>query len=195
MLPCMMQRRVFLSSAVAFAAAPALAATSEAEAFVYTLAAPRTHAIMRHALAPGGGDPAEFRLDDPSTQRRLSDAGRAQARAIGTALRQAGARFDRVLTSQWDRCRETAELLDLGPVTDLSALNSFFGNRDRGPAQTEALRATLMALPPKETLMLVTHQVNITAFTGVFPSSGEVVAATARAEGQADIRATFLIRP
>jgi phosphohistidine phosphatase SixA len=189
----MIPRRAFLASAAAFAVTPALAARLDPADFVATLAAPRTHAMMRHALAPGGGDPAGFRLDDPSTQRRLSDAGRDQARAIGAALREAGARFDLVLTSQWDRCRETAALLDLGPVTDEPALNSFFGNRSRGPAQTDSLRARLMALPPGTTAMLVTHQVNITAYTGVFPSSGEVVAATAREAGQADVRGTFLI--
>jgi broad specificity phosphatase PhoE len=162
-------------------------------AFVATLAAPRTHAMMRHALAPGGGDPPVFRLDDPSTQRRLSDAGREQARTIGAALRAAGARFDLVLSSRWDRCLETAELLGLGPVEAAPALDSFFGARSRGPAQTDALRARLMALPPGATAMLVTHQVNITAYTGVFPRSGEVVAVEARPQGRGAERGRFLI--
>ena len=139
------------------------------------LSAPRTHAIMRHALAPGGGDPAGFRLDDPSTQRRLSDEGRAQARRIGAELKQKGARFDHVWTSQWDRCRETARLLGLGEPVDMPALNSFFQDRSTEAAQTSALLDRLLALPSAQTAMMVTHQVNITALTGVFPASGEVV--------------------
>lgn len=143
------------------------------------LTRPGAVAIMRHALAPGGGDPARFRLGDCATQRNLDAAGRDQARAIGAAIRSAiGAAdvsVDRVLTSQWCRCRETGRLLDLGPVEDLPALDSFFADRARGPAQTEALRAFLAARPEGERLMLVTHQVNITALTGVFPRSGEVV--------------------
>ena len=63
--------------------------------------------LMRHALAPGTGDPADFALDDCSTQRNLSDEGRAQARMIGEAFASRGIRIDEVLTSQWCRCRET----------------------------------------------------------------------------------------
>ena len=148
---------------------PGLALADDWEA----LDQPGAIAIMRHALAPGGGDPAGFDVTDCATQRNLDDRGRAQARAIGAALRDRGIRFDRVLTSQWCRCRETAELLNLGPVTEEPALNSFFGNRSRGPAQTEATRALLAE--GGDRLMLVTHQVNITALTGVFPASGEVV--------------------
>lgn len=75
---------------------------------------PGAVAIMRHALAPGTGDPADFELDDCSTQRILSDAGRDQARRIGAAFRERGITFDRVLTSQWCRTTETAEL----PISD-----------------------------------------------------------------------------
>lgn len=163
----LLSRRALLLAAVL---APPRAA---AEPALAALAEPRTHAAMRHALAPGGGDPPGFRLDAPETQRRLSDAGRAQARAVGARL--AGARFDHVLTSRWDRCRETARLLGLGAPVDAPPLDSFFAARDRGPAQTAATRALLLAMAPRETALLVTHQVNVTALTGVFPQSGEVV--------------------
>src|SRR3546814_19163678 len=73
-------------------------------------------AIMRHATAPGFGDPEGFRLNDCSTQRNLSDAGRAQARRIGDAIRAHGVTIGRVLSSRWCRCLETAALLGLGPV-------------------------------------------------------------------------------
>jgi phosphohistidine phosphatase SixA len=151
-----------------------LAGPLHAEGLVL-LREPGVHAIMRHALAPGGGDPPGFRIDAPETQRRLSDEGRAQARDAGTAIRATGATVETVLTSQWDRCRETAKLLDLGPVADASPLNSFFQNRATRDAQTEATRALIAALPADANAMLVTHQVNITALTGVYPASGEIV--------------------
>ena len=68
--------------------------------------------IMRHALAPGGGDPTNFRVDDCATQRNLDGAGRAQATDIGRALVASGLVLGaRIFTSQWCRCRETAELI------------------------------------------------------------------------------------
>lgn len=136
---------------------------------------PGAVALMRHALAPGFGDPPSFTLGDCSTQRNLDDRGRAQARAVGDAFRARGVRVDRVLTSQWCRCRETAELLGLGPVEEVAALNSFFADRSTADAQTRATRAMLAALPDGVLPVVVTHQVNITALTGIFPSSGELV--------------------
>ncbi|WP_417514578.1 histidine phosphatase family protein [Minwuia sp.] len=131
--------------------------------------------IMRHALAPGTGDPAAFRIGDCSTQRNLSQAGRDQARAIGAAFRDRGITFDRVLTSAWCRCEETAQLLEAGPVEVLPALNSFFGAREREAAQTRALQGFIAGLEPGERVLMVTHQVNISALTGEFTRSGEVL--------------------
>lgn len=139
------------------------------------LAAGDAVAVMRHALAPGTGDPAGFRLGDCSTQRNLDGRGRAQARAIGAALRSRGIEIDQVLTSQWCRARETAELLGFGEATELPALNSFFASRSRADRQTRELRATIGKFAEGATAILVTHQVNITALTGVYPSSGEIV--------------------
>ncbi|WP_371060320.1 histidine phosphatase family protein [Rhodosalinus sp. 5P4] len=139
------------------------------------LKAPGAVALMRHALAPGTGDPAGFTLGDCATQRNLSEDGRAQARRIGVALREAGIVFDHVWTSQWCRCRETAELLELGTLAERPPLNSFFAGRGDPAAQTAATRALLDALPQGERAMLVTHYVNIRALTGVAPGSGEIV--------------------
>jgi len=130
------------------------------------LAEPGVVAIVRHAQAPGTGDPARFTLDDCTTQRNLDARGREQARAIGAAIRAAGVVVDRVLTSQWCRCRDTARLLDLGPAEDLPALDSFFRNPARAEPQTAELRQLLVDLPAGETVMLVTHYVNIRALTG-----------------------------
>jgi broad specificity phosphatase PhoE len=143
------------------------------------------HVLMiRHALAPGTGDPAGFRLDDCATQRNLSDAGRDQARAIGAWLRERGIARARVYSSQWCRCLETAELLDLGPVTELPALNSFYQRPgDREPNLT-ALEAFLADQPlDDELLVLVTHQVTISAVTGQFTRSGHGVVMRLRAGG------------
>jgi phosphohistidine phosphatase SixA len=155
---------------------------------------PGTIAVMRHALAPGGGDPANFELGDCSTQRNLNDAGREQARRIGQAFRDQGIQVDRVLTSQWCRCRDTAELLDLAPVEDFPALNSFFQDRSTRDQQTAAVRDFLAEAPDDDKLVLVTHQVNITALTDVFPSSGEVVVIEVGDDGAVDVRGTVLIR-
>lgn len=181
-------RRVVLAALLAPLAARA---TDPAEPFLAALRAPGVHAIMRHAIAPGKGDPPGFRVGDAATQRRLSDAGRAQARAAGRLLREGGVLFDRVLSSQWDRCMETALLLDLGPVTEEPALNSFFADRSTRAAQTAQVAASLAGLPPGARVMLVTHQVNVTALTGVFPASGEILAirpAEGRAEAVARLR-------
>lgn len=142
---------------------------------------PGAVAIMRHALAPGGGDPAYFDISDCTTQRNLDDRGRDQARAIGAALRDRGFTFDKVLTSQWCRCRDTATLLDVGPVTEAPAFNSFFQDRSTSEAQTTAAQEIINA--HDGTLMVVTHQVNITALTGVFPSSGEIIVIRATNRG------------
>ncbi|MEC7000786.1 MAG: histidine phosphatase family protein, partial [Actinomycetota bacterium] len=82
--------------------------------------------LYRHALAPGGGDPPEFDVNDCSTQRNLSDAGRRQARDMGAALRQNKVDVRRVLSSPWCRSRETAELMKLGPVRTMMRFGSTF---------------------------------------------------------------------
>lgn len=131
--------------------------------------------LMRHALAPGTGDPSSFVIDDCGTQRNLSDEGRNQARRIGARFRDNGIATARVFSSQWCRCLETAELLDLGPVEPLPALNSFFRNRERAEPQTRAVEDWIAGQDLAEPVVLVTHQVNVTALTGVFPASGEML--------------------
>lgn len=131
--------------------------------------------LIRHAIAPGTGDPARFRIGDCSTQRNLSEEGRRQSRKIGQRFRNNGITSAQVFTSQWCRSRETARLLGLGEVTDLPPLNSFFSRRDREKPQMQALREWLAARKLDKPLVLVTHQVNITSFSGIFPASGEMV--------------------
>lgn len=134
---------------------------------------PGAIAIMRHALAPGTGDPGNFRLEDCTTQRNLNEAGRQQARKTGEALRERGIVFDKVFTSQWCRARETARLLDIGTPIDMASLNSFFGGQGDRSAQTDETRAALQNMTG--TVLLVTHQVNISALTGLPARSGEII--------------------
>ena len=125
--------------ALALPAAPAPAGAGEA-ALLAALREGRAVALMRHATAPGTGDPAGFALGDCTTQRNLSAAGREQARATGARLRAAGIAMARIYSSQWCRCLETARLLGLGEVTELPALNSFFGERAQAPGRPPSSR-------------------------------------------------------
>jgi phosphohistidine phosphatase SixA len=138
--------------------------------------------MMRHALAPGGGDPPGFRLDDCATQRNLSDAGRAQAAATGARLRGAGVVAGEVASSAWCRCQETARLLGMGPVRHHPALDSWFG-RTPPEGAPEALRQLIASWQGPGARLLVTHQVNITRTTGVFPASGELVVLRPQGDG------------
>lgn len=139
--------------------------------------------VMRHAQTVAGtGDPLGFRLGDCSTQRNLSEVGREQARATGAAWHQQGLPIVSVHSSAWCRCLETGELLGFGPVQRLTALNSFFEEREQGEAQTQALRSWLNRRERRGIAVLVTHQVNVTALTGVYPRSGEAVVVSAAGE-------------
>ena len=154
---------------------------------------PRTHLIMRHALAPGVGDPSNFDLRDCSTQRNLDDRGRAQARATGQRIRGLGIQVDHVLSSQWCRCLETAELLNLGPVEEAPNINSFFSARDQEAAQTAAMRQQLLAMPPAKTTLLVTHWVNVIALIDRRPTSGEIFAFSINKAGVITVHDSFVI--
>jgi phosphohistidine phosphatase SixA len=150
-------------------------------------------ALLRHALAPGTGDPADFTLDDCDTQRNLSNEGRLQAKRVGDRLRANGIEDVRVLSSQWCRCLETAELLGFGTVEWLAALNSFFRDYSHREPRTKALRAWLaregsMLDSPA---VLVSHQVNITALTGVQPASATLVVVRPTLDGEIEVLGTI----
>ncbi|TVQ94895.1 MAG: histidine phosphatase family protein [Chromatiaceae bacterium] len=185
-----------LLATATLAAAPADADPSGEAALWGQLAAGRAVALLRHALAPGTGDPPGMVLDECRTQRNLSAAGRDQARAIGARLRAHGIDRAEVRSSQWCRCLDTARLLGVGEVQPFPALNSFFADRRAATASTEATRALVLThLAPTvaaasgeqdrspRPLILVTHQVNITALTGVFPASGEMLLVGLGADG------------
>lgn len=133
--------------------------------------------LYRHALAPGGGDPAGFDVDDCSTQRNLSDDGRQQARNMGRQLRARGVDVSRVLSSPWCRSRETADLMDVGRVRELKRLGSVFTAPTSVAQRREAATRRLIERHADRSgvMILVGHQANIIDVTGVAPTSGEGV--------------------
>ncbi|MEL6336651.1 MAG: histidine phosphatase family protein [Pseudomonadota bacterium] len=187
-----MDRRLFLAGLGALCGTTG-STTAWADGALSLLVEPRTHVIMRHALAPGTGDPATFALRECGTQRNLDSRGREQARATGAMLRDAGVRIDAVLSSQWCRCLDTARLLDLAPVEEEPALNSFFSARSRAGAQTAAVIERLASTPEDRTFMLVTHFVNVRALLGETTTSGEMVIFRLERDGTTTIRDTVLV--
>ena len=190
----MLSNRLLLAVALLAALVPA-SAPADADMRFARLSESGVVAIMRHALAPGSGDSVSFALDDCATQRNLNARGRAQSQEIGAAIRAAGVTVDRVLTSQWCRCRDTARLLGLGPVEELPALNSFFRDRSRAGGQTAELRRFLLGLSRGETVVLVTHYVNIQALTGRGVASGEVLLLEIGHDGALSVVDGILIDP
>lgn len=131
---------------------------------------------LRHAIAPGGGDPALFDVNDCATQRNLSAQGRAQSRHIGVQLKTLGIAPSKVWSSQWCRSTETAELMAVGEVEPLPALNSFFQNPSAGPAQIAELKAFIQALDPTGgPYVMVSHQVVVSGLNNTFVASGDGV--------------------
>jgi phosphohistidine phosphatase SixA len=153
------------------AGSPAASETSAA----WEALRPGAIVLFRHAIAPGTGDPSGMRLGDCSSQRNLDEAGRAQARRIGEAVRAQGVAVGAVLASRWCRAAETADLAFPGRARPEPAFDSFFAERGEGPARTAEARRILLGWSGPGALVVVTHQVNIAALTGVVPSSGEGV--------------------
>ena len=132
--------------------------------------------FIRHAYAPGNGDPAGFNLNDCSTQRNLSDDGRKQAQRIGEFFTKNKIGIDKVLSSEWCRCKETAKIAFKNYSTN-SFLNSFysakfFKNKDK---QITAFNNYIKNFKSKKNLILVTHYVFISEVLNYGPSSGEIV--------------------
>ena len=134
--------------------------------------------LMRHADAPGFSDPAGHRLDQCSTQRNLGEFGKKQAERTGQWLSQQGIESAKVFSSPWCRCVDTATLLNKGPVVIDKSLGSFFESMGQSSQQTEGLRQlVLKSLKqfPGTPIIMVSHHVNIEAFTGVVLGSGDMV--------------------
>jgi phosphohistidine phosphatase SixA len=134
--------------------------------------------MMRHAQAPGTGDPVGYSLDDCSTQRNLGEAGRWQAASTGEWLRRQGINRAMVYSSPWCRCKDTAQGLNLGGYVVEPSLGSFFDSPRRAGLQMQALSAFLtkaMAVKGPRAMILVTHHVNIREFVGENVGSADMV--------------------
>jgi len=136
--------------------------------------------FLRHAFAPGmdaKGKPAEFKIEDCSTQRNLDATGRQQATTIGKKISAAGIKFGVIYSSQWCRCLETARLLNLGEVHPKASLNSGFRGLFNKEENILKLRKNLESLRnTKKLILMVTHQSIISAITGVSVKSGGAIA-------------------
>jgi len=133
-------------------------------------------ALMRHADAPGGaGDPPGFRIDDCATQRNLSEKGRVDAEKIGSRLKGEGIAFEKILSSPWCRCIDTARLLNLGTVETEATFGNVVVLKDQRQTLTTGARALIARWTAGGNLLVVTHGANIQALTGVWLASGEIV--------------------
>lgn len=152
--------------------------------------------MIRHAYAPGTGDPANFRIGDCSTQRNLNGEGREQARKLGAHIRAQGIKRARVLTSQWCRCSETAALLDLGPVEEFTGLNSFYTMPEKKDEWLTELRGMLARLDRQTDMpvILVTHAVTISAIAGTSASSGGAILLDLNGTGAPDFAGRVTVR-
>ena len=133
--------------------------------------------LIRHSLAPGGGDPVGFKVGDCKTQRNLNKAGIEQSKKIGKIFKDNKISIDVVLSSAWCRCKDTAYYA-FGEFKEFSALNSTFSTpyNKNEPRQIKEIEKYLMNWEGKgKNLILVTHYSVITAITNAAPSSGEIV--------------------
>ena len=132
--------------------------------------------FIRHAYAPGSGDPNNFNLNDCSTQRNLSNEGKNQAKNIGEFFRKNKIKIEKVISSEWCRCKDTSSLA-FGSFETKNFLNSFYSSKfaKNKNSQMLDLRKYIKNFKSKKNLVLVTHYVVISEALNYAPSSGEIV--------------------
>ncbi len=143
--------------------------------------------LMRHTLAPGVGDPANYSLQDCKTQRNLNAEGRAQAVFVGEWLKKQGVKNAEVHSSVWCRCKDTAALLNFGEYKVEPALASFFDDMSKGKESHLKLQrfiASKIKSKGDKALIMVTHHVNILKFMGENIASGDMVLAKVNPKGE-----------
>ena len=134
--------------------------------------------FIRHALAPGGGDPNNFNLNDCKTQRNLSESGIIQSKKIGEFFKKNNIPIDKVLSSEWCRCKDTAKYAFKNYNT-FKALNSFYDEKfyKFKDQQIENLKEFIKKWDGNKNLIFVTHYVVISEMLNIGVSSGEIVIA------------------
>ena len=143
--------------------------------------------LMRHTLAPGVGDPANYSLSECKTQRNLSAEGREQAIVVGNWLRHQGIQNAEVYSSTWCRCKDTAQLLGYKGWQIEPTLASFFDDMSKAKIQNQRLQSFIaekLKTKGQQALILVTHHVNIYEFMGENVSSGDLVLAKVDKQGK-----------
>ena len=132
--------------------------------------------FIRHAYAPGSGDPFNFDLDNCSTQRNLNQEGINQSKKIGQLFSKNKVQIDKVLSSEWCRCKDTAEFA-FNEYTTFNALNSFYASRFKKnkAKQVIDLKNYILNWNSKKNLVLVTHFVVISEILNISASSGEII--------------------
>ena len=132
--------------------------------------------FIRHAYAPGGGDPINFDINKCNTQRNLSDSGRKQASEIGSFFKKNNIQVNKVYSSEWCRCKETA-LFAFNEFETKNFLNSFFSSKfaNNKDSQIEKLKEFINNWDGKNNIIFVTHYVVISEILNYAPSSGEIV--------------------
>ena len=157
-----------------------------------SLKQPGATALFRHTSAPGIGDPPNFKAFECKTQRNLNEIGRAEARKLGEEFRSRKIEVGAVLSSQWCRTRDTARLAFGDLVRYEPSFNSsFLASAEISEAQTAQARAVLANWHGPGVLVVITHQVNITALTGMNTASGEGVVVTASGDGSLKVLGTI----
>ena len=133
--------------------------------------------FLRHSLAPGNGDPLNFNVNDCSTQRNLDQVGIAQSRMIGRTFNELDIKFSKIYSSNWCRCKDTVINMEVGKFKTHMGLNSFYERHADKEATLRKLNNLIKSLNSSDgPYLLVTHYVNILAFTGLSTSSGGMVA-------------------
>lgn len=182
----MLRRLTFGAVALALALALlGLSASARADEPLWALLKAGGQVILvRHAITtPGVGDPPGMRLDDCASQRNLTDAGRAHARRLGDAFRARGIAVDRLLSSPWCRCLETARLA-WGPAEVWPPLGNLYGRSERQAEQVREMRALVSERRAGGALVLISHGSTISALTGISPDPAEMVIVTPQGGGR-----------
>ena len=132
--------------------------------------------FIRHAIAPGNGDPQNFDISNCSTQRNLSKDGKLQALKIGKFFKKNDIKLTKVLSSEWCRCKDTANIA-FGNFQTFSALNSFYEARfaKNKSKQIKELKSFLNNWESDSNLIIVTHFVVISELLNKGTSSGEMI--------------------